>query len=506
MRIAPALGVLLIACVAGAFALAVRQAGPEQGALVLKTPGPEVSLSTTGSVVRGQGASAHILSRLKPGAYANVVAEVDVDDVRGARLEVSAELGPTTAQDQRIWVWVDSVGTPLIVQDLPKSALAKTGHVDRHSDIRRLVVPIPSGASNVRIGLSLVGPGESQASRIRATVLESLDAAAPPSDSARRELDSAIAIVRAHALRSGKVDWNRVVPGVRRLAMGTVSPLEVGPAIQVLLAALADRHSLYQSAETYRQYQAGEASISPPVGGVAAAGVAALEVSPLMSASAPQMREYANGMHQLMRRLKPDASCGWIVDLREDTGGNVTAMVAALQPLLGPAPVLQFTRPVPAATQDSVVEGPFSAIDYLTDLDMEAPRDLAELEEEPVAVLLGPSTASAGEAVAMAFRGRPDTRFFGAPSAGLATANAYFGLPSGAAIGLTTSYMSDRAGERYEGSVPVDEPTSGLTAAGTDSTRWAAVTWLRGERVASGRRTAGHRACRARNDHQTAGV
>ena len=95
---------------------------------------------------------------------------------------------------------------------------------------------------------------------------------------------------------------------------------------------------------------------------------------------------------------------GWIVDLRGDRGGNMWAMLGILKPLLGSGDLGVFedrtgqrSRPWRAEIQGSgqvQATGP----------------DLAHV---PVAVLIGPQTASAGEAVAIAPKGRPQTRVFG---------------------------------------------------------------------------------------------
>lgn len=63
--------------------------------------------------------------------------------------------------------------------------------------------------------------------------------------------------------------------------------------------------------------------------------------------------------------------------------------------------------------------------------------------------LVGPKTASTGEAVAVAFRARPGTRFSGQPTAGLATSNTTFPFPDGGALLLTTAAMADREGAEY---------------------------------------------------------
>jgi hypothetical protein len=92
--------------------------------------------------------------------------------------------------------------------------------------------------------------------------------------------------------------------------------------------------------------------------------------------------------------------------------------------------------------------------------------------------LTGPRTASSGEAVTIAFRGRPRTRSFGLPTAGLSTSNGTFPLPDGAALLLTTAIEADRTGRRYGDKIEPDQlvendPTKG------DPAIEAATQWLR---------------------------
>jgi len=90
-----------------------------------------------------------------------------------------------------------------------------------------------------------------------------------------------------------------------------------------------------------------------------------------------------------------------------------------------------------------------------------------------VAVLTGPHTASSGEAVTVAFRGRPNTRSFGAGTAGLSSGNSAFPLPDGSEILLMTTIDRDRDGHRYGGVLEPDEAAEDAVAEAT------ALTWLR---------------------------
>ena len=89
----------------------------------------------------------------------------------------------------------------------------------------------------------------------------------------------------------------------------------------------------------------------------------------------------------------------------------------------------------------------------------------------PIAVLVGSRTASSGEATATAFHGRPDTRFFGQPTAGLTTSNEPLALSDGALLILTMSVFTDRNGVSYGQDISIEPDVlvdGDPTAAATD--------------------------------------
>lgn len=76
-------------------------------------------------------------------------------------------------------------------------------------------------------------------------------------------------------------------------------------------------------------------------------------------------------------------------------------MLAGLKPFLGDAPLGYFV------TTSGEKSRPWKETLPIDHQDMAQP----DLSTIPVAVLIGPHTASSGEAVAIAFKGRPNTRF-----------------------------------------------------------------------------------------------
>ena len=86
-----------------------------------------------------------------------------------------------------------------------------------------------------------------------------------------------------------------------------------------------------------------------------------------------------------------------------------------------------------------------------------------------VAVLTDIGVASSGEAIAIAFRGRPNTRSFGTPTCGLSTAVEQFPLTrageilpfsQSARIAVVTDVMADRTMKKYGGVIEPDELVS----------------------------------------------
>lgn len=139
----------------------------------------------------------------------------------------------------------------------------------------------------------------------------------------------------------------------------------------------------------------------------------------------------------------------WIVDLRRNGGGNMWPMLEGLEPLLR-------GQPVGAFEDRDQYRRPWR-IDVLPEA-----RHLPDLGAVPVAVLTSQRTASSGEAVAVAFRGRPRTRSFGRPTSGHSTGNSTLALHDGTELMLTTTRFVDRSGQAYGAAVEPDVTISRL--------------------------------------------
>lgn len=146
-------------------------------------------------------------------------------------------------------------------------------------------------------------------------------------------------------------------------------------------------------------------------------------------------------------------ACGWVVDLRLNTGGNMWPMLAAAAPLLGEGELGAFVLKGGERWLWTFAGGTLRADGVAMAAAPDAP---ALLPSPPVAVLTSGLTASAAEALAVAFRGRPGARSFGEATAGVPAVNRTFPLPDGATLFLTVGRFADRTGRVYEEPLPPD--------------------------------------------------
>jgi C-terminal processing protease CtpA/Prc len=191
-------------------------------------------------------------------------------------------------------------------------------------------------------------------------------------------------------------------------------------------------------------------------------------------------QEYAETAQRIIQDLEDRGARAWIVDLRRNPGGDMFPMIAGLGPLIGEGTCCYFVGPDGTRQPISYRNG--EASDGFTvwtkvDQPYSPVRPAA-----PVAVLIGPLTASSGEFTALALRNRPLTRLFGQPTFGVPTGNETKQLSDGAVIFLTVCRGADRSGETFDGPILPEEPVPTTWAVfGTedDPPVAEAISWLK---------------------------
>lgn len=323
---------------------------------------------------------------------------------------------------------------------------------------------------------------------------------APAQSSVERYVVAAIDSIEANALRSAQVDW----PAVRGRALARVrgarQPVESYAALREVLAALDDHHSFLQLSDSLRAIEAqvtgrreADDGPAPRSRGPSPFGrrmrpefrVVTDDGPPIAVVAMPQGRRsaaFAVAFQDSLRALAARRPCGWVVDLRGNGGGDMWPMLAGLGPLIGEGVVGGSVGA--GGEHDEWIYRDGRSIYRSTTLDtalITVPAPFRPDGTPPIAVLIDRGTASSGEAMAVAFIGRPATALFGERSYGASTATRGIRLPDGANIVLAISTFVDRNGRAYPDGVTPDVPTS----PGGDDALEPALRWLRLQRACS---------------------
>ena len=194
---------------------------------------------------------------------------------------------------------------------------------------------------------------------------------------------------------------------------------------------------------------------------------------------------YQSLVHKGIKAADSPALCGWIIDLRRNTGGDIWTMLAAIGPILGEGQVGGFSYPGARRDTWAYRDG---KVFWNTD---ERDEDVIDggvyrpgRTMPPVAILTSRVTQAAGELLVVAFKGRPSTRSFGEATSGAPVLIDHTALSDGAELIASAAYALDRNGAEYKGPIEPDQPVPvdwALLGTDADPVTTAAVTWLQSQ-------------------------
>ncbi|QRP44041.1 S41 family peptidase [Amycolatopsis sp. FDAARGOS 1241] len=193
-----------------------------------------------------------------------------------------------------------------------------------------------------------------------------------------------------------------------------------------------------------------------------AAGDVAVLTVPAFAADTAGERRYVAAGITAVESADAGSPCGWIVDLRENFGGDMVPMLTVLVPLLDEGALGSFRGLDGSSTW--ILRGGRVSVTGDPRVSEENPLRLSR-PRPPVAVLTSTRTGSSGEASLPAFRGLARAATFGQATAGFATGNEACHLSDGADLRITTVRDVDRTGRGY-GNTPI-QPDHPLPAAAT---------------------------------------
>jgi carboxyl-terminal processing protease len=273
-------------------------------------------------------------------------------------------------------------------------------------------------------------------------------------DSVKTYVVQALDIMKNHSLNKQKVDWEKLYATTLEGAKDAKTIRDTYPAINKALENLKDGHSRLYEPEVIKAYKemgavaASGQKLPMPTGTIVDGKYALITIPGFSAITNEDQLAFVDSIQHVIRKLDAQNPKGWIIDLRQNQGGNLEPTIAGLMPILGEGKSIGWAdgdnKIKYANYKNGMIIGLTDSVEHF----IKAPYTLKK-QGQPVAVLVSGKTSSSGEMTVICFRGRKHTKIIGTPTQGLTTSNAPRELSDGAWLNLTDSRAADRNGKVY---------------------------------------------------------
>jgi carboxyl-terminal processing protease len=287
-------------------------------------------------------------------------------------------------------------------------------------------------------------------------------------------IDSVLLKSKQTSMYASEVNWDSLQTQVYKLAEMATNVQDLKPAFEVLLNGLRDHHgriitaSNYSTLAYFTNYKQQRFSdnrerdlkIWKYVNDtlikfeyqLLSGNVAYLKIVGI--APNVNIEKEAKKIRMAIVELAKKNVEGWIIDLRYNGGGNMNPMMAGVGTLLGDGLVGKLVKTNGDKIFDwQVINGNFI---YDGAQAVSLPNKPLFKNAPKVAVLLSRWTVSSGELVAIAFKGRPGTAFFGESTGGYTSNTNWEIISKELILSISSGIYCDRNGTIYRQNIPVD--------------------------------------------------
>lgn len=283
-------------------------------------------------------------------------------------------------------------------------------------------------------------------------------------------LNKAVDVLEENSINRNSIDWVKFRNEVLEKGKEAESIEDTYPAIQYALGLLGDHHSFLMIPEQCKTFTDPNLPLPEISSELIDNRIGYIKIPGFRGDRNERAYKFAQKIQDAIRELDKNNIKYWIVDLGDDTGGNMWPMLLGLGPILGDGIAGYF-----AGNNNSFISWGYSQGSVFSTknqvMKLNTPYKLKNRIEK-LAVIISNNTCSSGEATAVSFIGIKNSCFIGEPTYGNSTSNMSFKLSDGAVLYLTVSKFADRNKKTY--GVPINPDIVALN--GTSKRK--AIEWL----------------------------
>ncbi len=339
----------------------------------------------------------------------------------------------------------------------------------------------PVGTARIAIGAILFGKGEVWYKNFKVVVTPVRNRRA--SKLATEYIGAACDTIKKHSLIRDSFDIRKIQPTALRIAGNAKKYSDCYLAVSYLLESLreyGDYHSFFMKAPEVENWKNTGSAISKIQFATHKLidGFGYVNVPPFHGGNPQSMLAYADSLQSAIRQLDNVGIKGWLIDLRENTGGNMEPMLAGLGPLFSSDKLGSLVD-----VENNRNAWYYKDGRYYTDDDegWSVSDPVTLLSPLPIAVMTSSSVGSSGEIVVISFIGNARTKSFGQPTMGLTTGNGSFEMPDGSQLFLASTIMADRNDKPYTSSILPDVQIDKMIVDKVDVVLQHAIAWLKAQ-------------------------
>ena len=278
-------------------------------------------------------------------------------------------------------------------------------------------------------------------------------------------LDSCITVMRCNSVNASQIQWPALKTNVYKMASDLNSPYELGNVMRYLLKSLKDNHGAFFYKDSMFKWEPKQPSISDSIKNewnkrsgikrmILSNNVGYLRVPSMPGDSKSVFDEKAQSLNDSLCYLLERNVKGIVLDLRINGGGAMFPMILGLKQLLQSGKLGSFDTGK-QKEEEWLVSGDNFLVDttVLTTIHQRCTINAGRL---PVVILTSNATASSGEFLIMAFKGRKNIVLIGTPTNGLITVNNGFQINDSTFMNLSVGYGKDRNGNVYRTAIKPD--------------------------------------------------
>ena len=257
----------------------------------------------------------------------------------------------------------------------------------------------------------------------------------------------ALNIVKEHSINSKNLNWTFIEKDILKQSNQLKSEEDLYKVLQNLINHLDDKHSYLITANGKRWQKITKTNSvlvenRLPINKLKDTKIAYISIEPMSSAKKLDMNTYAEKLYNTIISSYTTDMTGWILDFRENTGGQLWPMLAGLSPLINSKIAGNAIYPNGNDWQWWAKDGKAGVGKNIHHKIKGVNNQF--IKKKPIAILISKQTASSGEASVISFIGQDNICLIGEQTRGLTTVNQPFKLANGATLMLTTAYFGDR--------------------------------------------------------------